>query len=87
MTTRASSSSRPNEKENGAESVICLSCNKPVRTKGIQYDLCAFWFCFKCSKLTDAMYKLLNEKEMPNIKWNYDGCLRVMPSLEGIQGS
>ena len=57
-----------------------------MRTKGIQCDLCAFWFCFNCSKLTDAMYKLLNEKEMPNIKWNCDGCLRVMPSLEGIQG-
>lgn len=35
--------------------------------------------------MPEALYKLLNDKEIPNVRWNCDGCIRVSPSLEGIQ--
>ena len=67
----------------------CTDCGKPVQDKerGIQCEVCDFWYHAKCQQISDEAYKQLDENEA--LHWYCTGCNRsvigILKTLAGIK--
>ncbi|CAC5400856.1 unnamed protein product [Mytilus coruscus] len=42
------------------------------------------WFCIECSHVSAKLYNLLKTESTPNLPFNCDGCVRVLPKLNEL---
>jgi hypothetical protein len=85
---------KANDKEDGHEvkSDKCGDCGMDVldRQKGVECEVCEYWFHCKCQKVSDEVYKCINDNR--TVHWYCSGCnkgvakiLRTMVKIQERQ--
>lgn len=64
---------------------VCSDCNVEVQDEGIQCELCDYWFCVPCSKMSNSFFdELVNSSLSENIIWYCEGCNKAIPGVKKV---
>ncbi|VDI20975.1 Hypothetical predicted protein [Mytilus galloprovincialis] len=64
----------------------CAQCEETFKKnqKCMNCNICRYWFCIECSHVSAKLYELLKTESTPNLPFNCDGCVRVLPKLNEL---
>lgn len=65
---------------------VCAQCEDTFKKnqKSMNCNICKYWFCLQCSHVSPKLYELLKTESTPNLPFNCDGCVRVLPKLNEL---
>lgn len=64
----------------------CAQCDQLFKKnqRSMNCNVCSYWFCLDCSHVSGKLYDVLRNETTPNLPFNCDGCLRLLPKLNEI---
>ena len=64
----------------------CAQCEQIFKKsqRSLNCNVCKYWFCIECSHISVKLYEILKSESTPNLPFNCDGCVRVLPKLNEI---